>query len=210
MRIATLLVLTAVLCPLVSRAQDGLLATSYERADGSKGQGQLVYQPGSRSRLTLQDAPAEPGSKDAKKGKPLAPGEVRSFEVGGDHYVLLHSIKLDNGIPLSIPMMKEDDFAKVIETGKIQLLEYWVSYMTSSRSAVTASGRDYQANSTPVYLLRRPDENNAVMIPVTAKKYRQVLASYLVGRPDLIQKLDKKAKSEAELRALIQDYNAAP
>ncbi len=210
MRISTLLALAATLCPLLSWAQGGLLATSYERADGSKGPGQLVYQPGFRSQLMLQEPTSDPGSKSAQKDTPLAPGDVRSFEVGADHYVLLHSIKLDNGMPMTFTMMKEDDFAKVLETGKIQLLEYRVFYTTSSRSASTASGRDFQANSTPVYLLRRPDENNAVMIPVTSKKYRQVLASYLVGRPDLIEKLDKKAKSEAELRALIQAYNAAP
>jgi hypothetical protein len=59
-----------------------------------------------------------------------------------------------------------------------------------------------------VYLLRRQGEENAIMVPVVAKKYREVMAAYFTGRPELLKKLSTQPKSEPEFRALIQEYNA--
>ena len=57
-----------------------------------------------------------------------------------------------------------------------------------------------QAAHSKAYLLRRQGEDEAASIPVIGKKYREVLTSYLAGRPDLIKKVGPKPTSEEDLR----------
>jgi hypothetical protein len=209
-----LLLLAAAFCPLLGLAQ-ALIATSYELADGSKGAGQLTVQPGYHTKLLLTDGAAEPGSKAARKGKEIDAGKVRSFEVGGNHYVLVRSMKLGTGMPMTMGMTKKDEFAKVLENGKLELFQYDVDYMTSSRShpmpgvPVMGSGRDYQSHTQTVYILRRAGENDALMIPTNPKKIQEMMMPYFAGRPDLQKRLAAPPTSEAEYRALVQAYNAA-
>lgn len=199
----SLLLLAATLCPLLGLAQ-ALTASSYELADGTKGQGELTYEPGYRAKLLVK---GDGSDKKSAKGHTIDPEKVRSFDVGADHYVHLSSIKLDSGMPMTMSMTKKDDFAKVVAPGKLELLEYEVTYGTSSRSATSASGRDFKTNSTLVYLLRRAGEDNAVMIPTYGKKYRQMMLPYFADRPDLLPRITANPPLEAELRSILLAYN---
>ena len=203
-----LLFLAAAVSPLLATAQDQFVAGTYELANGTKGTGQLAYQAGNHPKLLVKDPTAAPGSKAAKKGEAYSPEEVRSFDLGTDHYVLLHSIKLDSGMPMSMSMTKKDEFAKVVETGKLELLEYRVFYAGMGYAAPGAAGRSSTPQNTVVYLLRRQGEDNATMVPVVAKKYREVMTTYFAGRPELLKKLSTQPKTEPEFRALVQEYNA--
>jgi len=209
-----LLLLAAAFCPLLGLAQ-ALTATSYELADGSKGTGQLTVQPGYHTKLLLTDGAAAPGSKAAKKSKEIDADKVRSFEVGSDHYVLVRSMKLGTGMPMTMGMTKKDEFAKVLETGKLELLQYEVDYTTSSRSRplpgmpTYGTGRDYQGHTQTVYILRRAGEDDALMIPTNTKKIQDMMKPYFAGRPDLQKRLATPPTSEAEYRALVLAYNAA-
>ncbi len=208
MRVA-LLLLAAALCPLLGVAQNKFAAGTYELADGTKGTGQLAYQAGNRPKLLIKDAAADPASKAGKKGQAYSPEQLRSFDLGSDHYVLLHSIKLDSGLPMTMSMTKKDEFAKVIETGKLELLEYQLFFTTMGHFPEPGTYfRGSTQQNSMVYLLRRQGEDNATMLPVVAKKYREVMTTYFTGRPELLKKLSTKPKSEPELRALIQEYNA--
>ena len=201
---STLLLLAAALCPLLGLAQAPLTATSYELADGTKGKGELTYEVGYRSKLTVK---GDDDSKKSNKGHSIDPAQVRSFDVGPDHYVRLSSMKLDSGMPMTMSMTKKDDFAKVVTPGKLELLEYTVVYGTSTRSSTSASGRDFQSNSMQVYLLRRAGEDNAVMIPTYGKKYRQMMLPYFADRPDLLPRITATPPMEAELRSILLAYN---
>ncbi|MBF9144219.1 hypothetical protein [Hymenobacter properus] len=203
-----LLSLAAALCPVLGAAQSNFVAGSYELADGTKGAGQLEYQPGNHPKLLVKDAAADPASKAGKKGQAYSPEQVRSFDLGPDHYVLLHSIKLDSGMPMSMSMTKKDEFAKVVETGKLELLQYQVFYAGMGYAAPGGAGRSSSPQNTVVYLLRRQGEDNATMVPVGAKKYREVMTAYFAGRPELLKKLSNQPKNESEFRALVQEYNA--
>ena len=208
MRVA-LLALAAALFPLVGVAQDKFTTGTYELADGTKGTGQLAYQAGNHPKLLVKDPAADPTSKAGKKGQAYSPEQLRSFDLGSDHYVLLHSIKLDSGMPMSMSMTKKDEFAKVIETGKLELLEYQVFFATMSHFPMAGTNaRTSTPQNTVVYLLRRQGEENATMVPVVAKKYREVMTTYFTGRPELLKKLSTQPKSEPEFRALIQEFNA--
>ncbi len=195
------LFLAAAMCPLISAAQAEFAAGTYELADGTKGTGKLDYQTGAHPKLVIKDDAADPTSKAGKKGQSYSPEQVRSFDIGSDHYVMLHNIKLN--MPMTMSMTKKNDFAKVVETGKLELLEYQMSYYV--RGHFGALGN--MDNST-VYLLRRQGEDTAEMVPFMGKKHAEVMTSFLAGRPDLIKRADKKSRSIPEFRALIQEYNA--
>ena len=204
-----LLLLALAASPLLGLAQN-LTATSYELADGSKGTGQLMVQPGYHTKLLVADAAAEPGSKAARKGKEIDADKVRCFDVGSDHYVLVRSMKLGTGMPMTMGMTKKDEFAKVLETGKLDLLQYDVAYMTSTRGMPgLGTGRDYRGHTQTVYILRRAGEDDALMIPTNPKKIQEMIAPYFAGRPDLQKRLTPPPTSEAEYRALVQAYNAS-
>lgn len=206
MRTTLLLIAAAIICPLLGLAQEPLTATSYELADGTKGRGELTYESGYHSKLTVK---GDGDDKKSAKGHTIDPEKVSSFDVGPDHYVHLSSIKLDSGMPMTMSMTKKDEFAKVVAPGKLELLEYQVVYGTSSRSASSASGRDFKTNTTQVYLLRRAGENNAVMIPSYGKKYRQMMLPYFADRPDLLPRITATPPMEAELRSILLAYNTA-
>ena len=205
MRVA-LLLLAAALCPLLGVAQDEFTAGTYELADGTKGAGQLDYQAGNHPKLLIKDATADPSSKAGKKGQAYSPEQLRSFDLGSDHYVTLHSIQLNFNVSNST---KKDDFAKVLETGKLELLHYQVFYVERGHFPVNGVSDDSRHN-TMVYLLRWPGEDKATMIP-NGKDYKKMLASFLASRPDLVKKLDVPLKSPAEyyllIRTLVKEYN---
>ena len=204
------LLLVAAFAPLLGRAQSEFAPGTYELADGTKGTGMLSYENGYKARLTVKDPKADPDSKAGKKGQEFAGSKVRAFTIAGDHYVLLHSVKLDSGMPFSTMSLK-NNFAKVVLEGKLELLEFDLTQMVhsgASRDNVGNRNAPLQAAHSKAYLLRRQGEDEAASIPVIGKKYREVLTSYLAGRPDLIKKVGPKPTSEEDLRELIKAYNS--
>ena len=205
-----LFLLLAVCSSFLSHAQSELALGTYELADGTKGTGMLSYENGYKATLLVKDPKADPTSKAGKKGQEFAAAKVRAFTIVGDHYVLLHSIKLDSGMPFSSTTMK-NNFAKVVLEGKLELLEYDLTQMMrSGMSRDNAGNRNapMQAAYTKAYLLRRQGEDDAASIPVIGKKYREVLTSYLAGRPDLIKKVGPKPTSQEDLIDLIKAFNS--
>ncbi len=204
------LLLLAVCSPFLGHAQSELAPGTYELADGTKGTGMLSYENGYKADLLVKDLKADPTSKAGKKGQEFAASKVRAFTMAGDHYVLLHSIRLDSGMPFSSTTMK-NNFAKVVLEGKLELLEYDLTQMMrSGMSRDNAGNRNapMQAAYTKAYLLRRQGEDEAASIPVIGKKYREVLTSYLAGRSDLIKKVGPKPTSQEDLFELIKAFNS--
>ena len=205
-----LLLLMAAFSPLLGLAQTEFVPGTYVLADGTQGTGMLRYENGPKATLLVKDPKADPKSKAGKKGQEFAAAKVRSFALAGDHYVMLHSTRLDSGMPFSSTTMK-DNFAKVLLEGKLELLEYDLTQMVrSGMSRDNAGNRNapMQAAYTKAYLLRRQGEDEAASIPVIGKKYREVLTSYLAGRPDLIKKVGPKPTTQEDLFELVKAYNA--
>ena len=202
-----LYLLAAFLLPFAGFAQDDFVQGTYELVDGTKAAGLLNFQPGFHSKLFVKAPAADPTSREGKKGKEYSPEQVRSFDLGSDHYVLMHSILLNAGMNHAT---KNDDFAKVLETGKLELLHYQFSYV--DLGIPNAAGIRYNTrNRMMVYLLRLPGEDKATMVPL-GRNYKEMLATFLSSRPDLVKKLDVPPKSPAEffpmIRSLVQEFNA--
>ena len=201
-----LLLLLAAFAPFLGLAQAEFVPGTYELTDGTKGTGLLNYETGFKAKLLVKDSAADPTGKASKKGQAYSPEQLRSFDLGSDHYVKLHSIELDFNMGKST---KKDDFAKVLETGKLELLHYQVFYV--ERGAFANGMGNRSRENMMVYLLRWPGEDKATMIP-NGRKYKEMLAHFFASRPDLVKKLDTPLKSPAEyyllIRTLVQQYNA--
>lgn len=205
-----LFLLLAAAIPFLSHAQAELVPGTYELADGTKGTGMVSYENGYKATLLVKDPKADPNSKAGKKGQEFAAAKVHAFSLAGDHYVLVRSVKLDSGMPFSSTTMK-NNFAKVLLEGKLELLEYDLTQMVHagmSRDNMGNRNAPMQAVSSKAYLLRRQGEDEAVSIPVIGKKYREVLTSYLTGRPDLMKKVGPKPTSQEDLMELIKAFNS--
>lgn len=205
-----LFLLLAVCSPFLANAQSDPASGTYELADGTKGAGMLAYENGYKATLLVKDPTADPRSQAGKKGQEFGAAKVRAFTIAGDHYVLLHSVKLDSGMPFSSMTMK-NNFAKVMLEGKLELLEYDLTQMVhagASRDNAGNRNSPMQAAHSKAYLLRHQGEDEAASIPVIGKKYREVLTSYLAGRPDLIKKVGPKPTTQEDLIELIKAYNA--
>ena len=204
------LLLLAACSPFLGYSQSEPAPGTYELADGTTGTGMLSYENGYKATLLVKDPKADPTSKIGRKGQEFAAAKVRAFTLAGDHYVQLHSIKLDSGMPLSSMTMK-NNFAKVVLEGKLELLEYDLTQMVhSGMSRDNAGNRNapMQTAHSKAYLLRRQGEDEAASIPIIGKKYREVLTSYLAGRPDLIKKVGPKPTSQEDLIELIKAFNS--
>ncbi|WP_210517567.1 hypothetical protein [Hymenobacter terricola] len=204
------LLLMAAFSPLLGLAQTDFVPGTYELADGTKGTGLLSYENGAKATLLLKDLKADPTTKAGKKGQEFPAGKVRSFTVAGDHYVMLHSVKLDSGMPFSTMSLK-NNFGKVLLDGKLELTEFDLTEMlhtSHSRDQFGSNNSPRQAVNSKAYLLRRQGEDEAFSIPVVGKKYREVLTSFLAGRPDLIKKVGSKPTTQEDLLDLIKAYNA--
>lgn len=204
------LLLFAVFSPLLGLAQNEFVPGTYELANGTKGSGMLSYENGYKAKLVVKDAKADPTTKEGKKGQSFLASKVRSFTIAGDRYVMLHSIKLDSGMPFSSMSLK-NNFGKMVLEGKLELFEFALTEMVRTGFSRDQSGNYNSprgAVNSMAYLLRRQGEDDAVSIPVTGKKYREVLTSFLAGRPDLIKKVGPRPSSTEDLRELINAYNS--
>ena len=205
-----ILLLATVVLPLISLAQSDFNSGTYELADGTKGKGQLKYdfKPNFNSKLLVKDDTADIDSKEARKGKSYSPEQVRSFDIGSDHYITVHNLIIETGVPMMSTRTLRADFVKPIEMGKLELMELPVIGAYSSYDRNAASGRSSTVYKTGFYVLRRQGEGKAAMPPFGGERYIAFLTDYLMGRPDLIRLLTKRPLSNEELRALIKDYNS--
>lgn len=204
------LLLIAAFSPLLGLAQTDSVPGTYELADGTKGTGMLSYENGPKATLLVKDPKADPTTKAGKKGQEFPASKVRSFTLAGDHYVLLRSVKLDSGMPFSSMSLK-NNFGKVLLDGKLELTEFDLTQMVQTSHMRDQSGNNNsprQAVNSKAYLLRRQGEDEAFSIPIIGKKYREVLTSFLAGRPDLIKKVGPKPTTQEDLFDLIKSYNA--
>ncbi|GAA4035789.1 hypothetical protein GCM10022409_20680 [Hymenobacter glaciei] len=209
MRYLFLLLLVA-FAPLLGHAQSDFLLGTYELVDGTTGKGLLSYETGFKAKLLVKDSKADPASKAGKKGLEFPAAKVRSFTIAGDHFVMLRSIRLDSGMPFS-SMARKNDFGKLIAEGKLELIEFRLAEMVATNHMRGSNGNvdpQRQSVQSAAYLLRRQGEDEAVSIPVIGKKYREVLTSYLAGRPDLIKKVGPKPTSQEDLIELIKAFNS--
>ena len=196
-----LLLLLAMLSPLLGRAQAEFIPGSYELANGTKGKGLLSYETGPKARLLVKDPKADPASKAGQKAQEFAAGKVRAFTILGDQYVALHSITLDSGKP-GAAVTRKNDFGKLLIDGRLELITY------DGAPAPAGTAKPAPAAPARVYLLRRQGEDEAFSIPVVGKKYREMLTSFLDGRPDLMKKVSFKPMPDEDLRELIKSYNS--
>lgn len=204
------LLLAATLAPLLSMAQTESVPGTYELADGTNGTGMLSYRNGYKTKLLVKDAKADPTTKAGKKGAEFPAAKVRAFTMAGDHYVLVRSLKLDTGLPFGSKSFK-DVFAKRVVEGKLELLEFKVTEMTSTGFSHDRNGLDSSLRepmTSVFYLLRRQGDDDAVSLPVIGKKYREVLTSFLAGRPDLIKKVGPRPTTQEDLFDLIKAFDA--
>ena len=204
------LLLMAAFAPLLSLAQTEFAPGTYELADGTKGTGMLSFENGYKAKLLVKDSQANPTTRAGKKGQEFAASKILSFTIAGDHYVLLRSLKLDSGMPFSSMSLK-NNFGKLLLEGKLELFEFELTEMTHTSFSTNQNGINNsprQAVTSKLYLLRRQGEDETFSIPVIGKKYREVLTSFLTGRPDLIKKVGPKPTTQEDLFDLIKAYNA--
>jgi len=194
----TLLFLLALLSPLLGWAQDDFVRGAYELTNGTKGTGLLHFESGAKAKLLVKDPKASPASK----AQEFSAGKVRAFSILGDRYVALHSISLDSGKPGTATTLK-NDFGKLLIDGKLELIEFAGPATPAGSAAKSAPDAPAKA-----YLLRRQGDDEAFSVPVMGKKYRELLTSFLEGRPDLIKKVPLKPLPDEDLRQLVKDYNS--
>lgn len=204
------LLLAATLAPLLGVAQPASVPGTYELADGTTGTGMLSYRNGYKATLLVKDAKADPATKAGKKGAEFPASKVRAFTMAGDPYVLVRRLQLDTGLPFGSKTFK-DVFAKRVVEGKLELLEFKVTEMTSTGISHDRNGLDTSLRepmTSVFYVLRRQGDAAAVSLPVIGKRYREVLTSFLAGRPDLIKKVGPKPTTPEDLFDLIKAFNA--
>ncbi|WP_139920401.1 hypothetical protein [Hymenobacter sp. DG01] len=188
-----LYVCLAVLLPSACLAQREFTPGSYELLDGTKGEGELKYSSGMGAELILKT--------NEKKGKSsFSPKQVKSFKVSNRLFVPVYDFELNNGMPLTPKYHIRQDFAEVLDTGRVELLKY---------TLLVGNMKDKYSRGQYVGLLliRRRGEQ-LVSIPLVDKKARPVLSSFVKDRPDIVSFISQEALDEDKIRAIVQEYNS--
>ena len=179
-----------VLLPEFCFAQRDFTEGTYKLQNGTTNQGQLKYTSGSGAELIV---------KAGKKKLTFPPEAVEYFQVGEKHFVPVADFVLDNGMPMMPKTRIKQDFAEVVDTGRVELLRY--SFPTSNMK-MPMQGVVYAEAA----LIRRRGEP-LQCIPIIQKKAKPIIASCLKDRPDLVARLNKEKYTVENIRAIIQAYN---
>jgi hypothetical protein len=186
------LLLILLLLPFTGFAQRDFTLGTYELINGTKGDGELKYTSGSGAELIV---------KSDKKGKTsFSPKEVKNFTVANQNFVPIGGFILDSGLPMTPKSRIDNDFAQLVDSGRVDLLKY--TFLTRGMAS---------ANSTAQYaglLLIRKRGQPLTSIPIGPKKARPIITSFLKDSPELIARFNKEPYSEESIRAIIQAYNS--
>ena len=189
------------LLPLIGFGQFEFKPGTYELANGTKGEGELKYNSGFRPRLTV---------KTNKNKTDYSPGEVNHFTMGEQLFMPVSDFILDSGLPFTLKSHIENDFAELVDTGRVQLLYFY--FLAENSVAGTRSPTVEPKRMSSIVLIRQRG-GKLQSVPVLIKKTRSVIAPFLTGRPDLVARLNSSAFEAresrlSELRSIIQAYNS--
>jgi hypothetical protein len=120
---------------------------------------------------------------NAKRVKFTA-ADIRGFVIGEDSFAVLHPLRVNGSISY------EQDFVKVLETGKINLFEY---------DAAMANG-----DKVEYYLVQK--DGKVETIPNKFKDFMKALVAHNTVLSDGLEKEKFKFK---DIRKLIHDYDQA-
>ena len=193
------LLLTLVLLPAIGFAQRDFTPGTYELTNGVTGKGELKYKSGSGAELVVKTGPKN-------KKESFSPEEVKSFQAANQNFVSVHDFVLDSGMPMSMKFRIKHDFAELLDTGRVELLNY--TLLVASGRPGSMSSADNRVMSGLVLLRRRGQPLSSV--PVGAKKARPVIATFIKDRPDLVARLNKEECTLQSVRSIIQAYNSGP
>ncbi|MEM8893874.1 MAG: hypothetical protein AAGC88_04795 [Bacteroidota bacterium] len=128
--------------------------------------------------------------KGAKKLK-LDSYEIKSFVIEKDSFIVVKNFKINAFANYS------RDFAKVLISGKLTLLLHHTT-------ATNGSGAVMMTTPVTTYLINGQGKTRRMS---TNKDFRQVLPTFLVGAPEIIEKIESKDYSKPHLRQIIREYN---
>lgn len=189
-----------ILLPSIGFAQKNFSPGTYELANGTKGEGDIDYKSGAGAELVVKSGPKN-------KKVSYSPQDVKSFRAYGKNFVSVHDFTINSGLPMSMNFRIKHDFAEVLDTGRVELLDY--SFMMSNMAKGSNPGEAVPSApfSTGCALIRRRG-GPLSCVPSVVKKGRPVIATFIKDRPDLVARLNKEEYSAATVRSIIQAYNS--
>ncbi len=164
----------------------------YYEKDGTKVTGLIKFKYGGNVFTDKSDGDCSIIFKTGKRGKKvkLTTNDICCFVIEKDSFSIIKNFRLNALV--SYPQ----DFAKVLETGKINLYLYY---------STVQSGGQYGGGSSTVTCWVIEKEGKADKL--TKKKFKELLPTYLSDYPKLLDKIENDQLGYNDTENIIRMYN---
>lgn len=168
----------------------------YYKKDGTKISGFIKFNFGGDIFSDKSDGHCSASFKSNKKGKKvkLTTNDICCFVIGKDSFAIIKNFRLNAFV------YYPQDFAKVLESGKINLYLYYSIVQTGGQYGGVSTGGVSTVTDWVI-------EKDGKADKLTKKKFKQLMPLYLQDYPDLLQKINNGELSYKASEKIIRMYN---
>ena len=164
----------------------------YYKKDGSKVVGLIKFHFGGNAFTDKSDGDCSISFKENKDGKKikLTTSDICCFVIEQDSFSIIKNFRLNAFVTYP------QDFAKVLESGKINLLLYYSTVDT---------GGQYSTISTTVtdWVIEKDGKADKL----TKKKFKELMPLYIEDYPELLDKINNDQLNYGDSEKIIKMYN---
>ncbi|MGF1636393.1 MAG: hypothetical protein ACFCUU_04920 [Cyclobacteriaceae bacterium] len=162
----------------------------YFKKDGTKVVGLIKFHYGGSVFTSKSDGDCSISFKTDNKAKKvkLTTNDICCFVVEKDSFAIIRNFRLNALVTYP------QDFAKVIESGRINLYLYY--------SSVQQGGYGGSVTATDWVI-----EKNGIADKLTKKKFKELIPSYLSDYPELLDKIEDNQLGYKDTEMIVKMYN---
>ena len=186
--LSVFILLTLLQFNAVGQFKDG----HYYKKDGTKISGLIKFNYGGNAFTEKSDGDCSISFKPDKKGNKvnLTTNDICCFVIEKDSFAIIRNFRLNAFVTYP------QDFAKVIESGKINLYLYYSTVQSrSGQFVVVSTVTDWVV------------EKDGKADKLTKKKFKELIPTYLNDYPELLDKINNDQLNYEDSEKIVKMYN---